>query len=140
MHKWHEEDELTRRIINGNLRGFGQALGALVTFLDLSAVVIGGGVSGIGAPVIDPISEGISDTILKPNVGVRVLTTSLGSVSYTHLDVYKRQALTLRLNQLPLLAATSLSCSVDTAMSLEVAASISLKTLSTCLLYTSRCV
>lgn len=79
MHKWHEGDELTRRIINGNLRGFGQALGALVTFLDLSAVVIGGGVSGIGAPVIDPISEGISDTILKPNVGVRVLTTSLGS-------------------------------------------------------------
>ena len=50
-----------------------------MTFLDLSAVVIGGGVSGIGAPVIDPISEGISDTILKPNVGVRVLTTSLGS-------------------------------------------------------------
>ncbi|BAU96994.1 ROK family transcriptional regulator [Corynebacterium suranareeae] len=79
MERFHDGDGLAQQIINGNLRGFGQALGALVTVLDLSAVVIGGGVAGIGQPVTDPITQGIFETILTPNNGVQVLSTSLGA-------------------------------------------------------------
>lgn len=78
MDRWHAGEALARTIITGNLTGFGRALGALVTALDLSAVVVGGGVAGIGAPVTDPIRDGISQTILTPNRGVHVATTELG--------------------------------------------------------------
>lgn len=78
MERWHAGEELARTVITGNLTGFGRALGALVSALDLSAVVIGGGVAGIGTPVLDPIREGIFQTILKPNHGVQVITTELG--------------------------------------------------------------
>lgn len=78
MKRWDAGEELARTIITGNLTGFGRTLGALTTLLDLAAVVVGGGVSGIGAPVLDPIREGISQTALVPNRGVHVLTTELG--------------------------------------------------------------
>ncbi len=78
MERWHAGEARARTIITGNLTGFGRCLGALVTALDLSAVVLGGGVAGIGAPVIDPIRAGISQTALIPNRGVRVFTTELG--------------------------------------------------------------
>lgn len=79
MDRWYAGEELARTVIAGNLLGFGRCLGALVTALDLSAVVLGGGVAGIGAPVRDPIREGISQTVLIPNRGVRLLTTELGT-------------------------------------------------------------
>lgn len=78
MQRFHSNDPLATEIITGNLLGFGRALGALVTLLDLSAVVVGGGVASIGAPIIDPLTEGIFQRILPPNNNVNVLTTSLG--------------------------------------------------------------
>ncbi|MFW8623485.1 ROK family protein [Corynebacterium glutamicum] len=79
MEHFHQGDGLAQQIITGNLQGFGQALGALVTVLDLSAVVVGGGVAGIGTPVMDPITAGIFDRVLTPNKSVQVLSTSLGA-------------------------------------------------------------
>lgn len=78
MDRWHAGEELACTIITGNLTGFGRALGALVTALDLSAVVIGGGVARIGSPVLTPIREGIFQTILAPNREIRVHPTNLG--------------------------------------------------------------
>lgn len=78
MQRWHVGEEQAHTIITGNLTGFGRALGSLVTLLDLSEVVIGGGVADIGDPVLDPIHTGILQTALAPNRGVRVSTTRLG--------------------------------------------------------------
>lgn len=71
-------DPQAATVIRGNLLGFGRALGALASLLDLEAVVLGGGVAGIGAPVLEPVAAGIRENALAPNRGVRVTTTALG--------------------------------------------------------------
>lgn len=78
MERWHAGEQQAHTIITGNLTGFGRAIGALVSLLDLSEVVIGGGVAGIGSPIIDPIRTGILQTTLTPNRSVQMSTTQLG--------------------------------------------------------------
>ncbi|ANE04834.1 ROK family protein [Corynebacterium crudilactis] len=78
MQKYHEGDTLAQEIIEGNLHGFGRALGALVTLLDLDAVVVGGGVSAIGEPILHPLCKGIKETVLPPRASIQMLTTALG--------------------------------------------------------------
>lgn len=70
-------DELARNILNGNLRGLGRSLGALVSALDLSGVVIGGGVGSIGDRILNPLREGIHSVTLTPNKNIPVLPTAL---------------------------------------------------------------
>ena len=43
------------------------------------------------SPVLEPFSEMITDTV--DNHGIAKALLHFGPVSYTHLDVYKRQAL-----------------------------------------------
>ncbi|WJY68235.1 ROK family protein [Corynebacterium auris] len=74
-------DSLARDIIEGNLAGLGRSIGAVVTAFDLSAVVLGGGVCGIGAVTTDPIRRGIREATLAPNRDVPVATSTFGGLA-----------------------------------------------------------
>lgn len=65
-------------VIDGNLSGFGYAVGALVTLLDLSAVVLGGGVGSLGEIIREPFARGLRAGTLAIQADVPVLTTTLG--------------------------------------------------------------
>lgn len=71
-------DRLATDVIEGNLAGFGRAIGALVTLLDLSAVVLGGGVGAIGDFIREPFARGLRHGSLPVNADVPVYTTTLG--------------------------------------------------------------
>lgn len=70
-------DQLAGEIIEGNLRGLGRCLGALVSAFDLSAIIIGGGVAELGELVLAPIRAGVREAALLPNREVGVSTSSL---------------------------------------------------------------
>lgn len=78
MERYHAGDALARRVIDGNLAGLGRAVGGLVSALDLSAVVLGGGVSGIGEPVTAPFTRALRESALTPNRDIPVRTSTLG--------------------------------------------------------------
>lgn len=70
-------DQLAIDILEGNLYGLGQAVGAIVSAFDISGVVLGGGVTGIGQRIIAPVERGIRATALEPNKNIPVLTSTL---------------------------------------------------------------
>ncbi|MBZ8177339.1 ROK family protein [Corynebacterium poyangense] len=72
------DDNLIRTIVDGNLFGFGQALGALISAWDLAAVVIGGGVAELGGRIIGPLRHGVQDAVLSINRDVPVIRARLG--------------------------------------------------------------
>lgn len=67
------------KVIAGNMRGFGRMLGGLVSGFGLDAVVLGGGVAGIGELITEPLREGLIDATLAPHKHVPVLVTGAGS-------------------------------------------------------------
>lgn len=77
LEKADSGDQLAQDILEGNLFGLGQAIGALVSAFDLSGVVLGGGVTSIGSRIVDPVERGIRATALEPNKNIPVLTSSL---------------------------------------------------------------
>lgn len=79
MDRYDAGDALAKRIIEGNLRGLGRTLGALASALDLSGIVLGGGVSHIGARIIDPIAHGLKDAALTPNKNIPLVPSRLGA-------------------------------------------------------------
>ncbi|WP_047260170.1 ROK family protein [Corynebacterium uterequi] len=70
------DDPLTREIIDGNLRGLGRSIGALSSALDLSGVVLGGGVVGIGELVTAPLVAGIREACLVPQRDMPIVPSS----------------------------------------------------------------
>lgn len=78
LEKMADGDELAARIINGNLEGFGRTIGALATAFDLSCIVLGGGVVGIGEMITDPLRRGIMHGALAPNREIPVLVSKFG--------------------------------------------------------------
>ncbi|MDO5512489.1 ROK family protein [Corynebacterium sp.] len=76
--RMRDGERLAGEIVRGNLRGFGRAVGALATLLDLSAIVLGGGVGSLGEIVRDPFADGVRETILPLKADLPVRTTSLG--------------------------------------------------------------
>ena len=70
IQRWQAGEQLATEVIEGNLRGFGQGLGAFVSALDIRQVVIGGGVASIGEELIELIRSGFQDTALPPNKSV----------------------------------------------------------------------
>lgn len=79
MERYHADDPIAVQVIEGNLAGFGRAVGGLVSAFDLSAVVLGGGVTGIGGPITKPFTRGLRQAALAPNRDIPVLTSSLGT-------------------------------------------------------------
>lgn len=77
MEHYRSGDQLARRVVDGNLAGLGRAVGGLASGFDLSAVVLGGGVSTIGAPITDAFTRGLRETALAPNRDIPVLTSTL---------------------------------------------------------------
>lgn len=74
-------EELARRVVDGNLRGFGEAIGALVTAFDASVVILGGGLAHAGPVVTRPIAAGVREASLAPNRRVPVRVASLGTAA-----------------------------------------------------------
>ncbi|SDR96157.1 ROK family protein [Corynebacterium timonense] len=74
-----EGDVLAQSIIEGNLAGLGRSIGGVVSAFDISAVVLGGGVCGIGPLVTEPIRRGIRAFALAPNRDVPVVTSTFGA-------------------------------------------------------------
>lgn len=52
-------DSLATDVLDGNLQGFGQMLGTLAMGLDLDAIILGGGVSGLGEAITGRIRDGM---------------------------------------------------------------------------------
>lgn len=52
-------DSLATDVLDQNLHGFGQMLGTLAMGLDLDAIILGGGVSGLGELITRRIREGV---------------------------------------------------------------------------------
>lgn len=77
IERYRAGETLAKEVSDGNLYGLGRSVSALVTAFDLEAVVLGGGVVGIGTIITDPIIRGIGDTALAPNKQVAVLTSTL---------------------------------------------------------------
>ena len=75
--RYEAGDELARTVIDGNLFGLGAMLGPLASAFDVSGIVLGGGVSGIGSVITDPIKRGIRERALRPNKDIPVLTSAL---------------------------------------------------------------
>lgn len=75
--RYRDGDVLAQQVIHGNLSGLGRCLGAVVSAWDLSAVVIGGGVAGIGDIIVQPIVEGLRASALRPNKHIPVLCSQL---------------------------------------------------------------
>lgn len=70
-------DELAGRIIDGNLRGFGRALGAFVSALDINGIVVGGGVAEAGDIIMDPLRAGVRGGALAPSRDVAIVRSEL---------------------------------------------------------------
>ncbi|GAB3945765.1 ROK family protein [Corynebacterium tapiri] len=78
MELYSRGDDLAQRIITGNLTGLGRCLGALASGFDLTAIVLGGGVTGIGPAVTEPIEAGVRSAALAPQADLPVkLSTNL---------------------------------------------------------------
>ncbi|HJD79685.1 MAG TPA: ROK family protein [Corynebacterium pollutisoli] len=71
-------ERLATTVLEGNLAGFGRAVGALVTLLDLSGIVLGGGVGAIGELVRAPVARGVREGALAVHADIPVRTTTLG--------------------------------------------------------------
>ncbi|MDY6050258.1 MAG: ROK family protein [Corynebacterium sp.] len=77
LRRYDRGDELARSVVEGNLFGLGAMLGPLVSAFDISAVVLGGGVCGIGSVITDPIKKGIRTRALQPNQNIPIVTSRL---------------------------------------------------------------
>lgn len=76
-----DDDAHFATIANGNLAGLGRALGAIVTAFDVDAIIIGGGLAGLGERVLAPIRAGLSSSALEPNKSTPVIRARLGDNS-----------------------------------------------------------
>ncbi|MBK4145966.1 ROK family protein [Corynebacterium macginleyi] len=81
VERMNQGDELASWIIRGNSYGLGRAVAGLVSGMDLDAVILGGGVSQIGEPVVEPFTRAIADHVLAPNKGVAVRVTGSASTA-----------------------------------------------------------
>lgn len=79
MELYDAGDALAIRVIEGNLRGLGRMLGALASALDLSGIVLGGGVSHIGERITNPIAAGLKEAALTPNKNIPLVRSRLGA-------------------------------------------------------------
>lgn len=76
--RMRQGDELATQVIEGNLEGLGSCLGAINSALDLSAVVIGGGLISLGSTLMDPIRRGFDSSTLQPNRGTKLTVSTIG--------------------------------------------------------------
>ncbi|APT92245.1 hypothetical protein CPHO_04325 [Corynebacterium phocae] len=81
MERYHAGEELARNVVDGNLRGLGRALAGLAFGFDLDAVVIGGGVAGIGDPVFAAVREAFSAGAVDTHKDIPIVPSALGGMA-----------------------------------------------------------
>ncbi|GCD93122.1 ROK family protein [Embleya hyalina] len=74
----HAGEARAGAVITGAAVALGRTLGGLVSALDPRALVLGGGVSGIGPLFTDPLADALRAEVLPPLRTIPVLTAGLG--------------------------------------------------------------
>jgi len=79
MRRYHEGEDLARRVITDSLRCVGEGLAAFINAIDVSAVVIGGGVGTLGEPILEPLRQGLRNGLLAPLCNIPIVQAALGT-------------------------------------------------------------
>ena len=79
MRRYHDGEDLARRVITDSLRCVGEGLAAFINAIDVSAVVIGGGVGTLGEPILEPLRQGLRNGLLAPLCNIPIVQAALGT-------------------------------------------------------------
>lgn len=79
MASYHAGDALAREVLDECLGNVGRALGAFVSALDVSAIVIGGGVGNIGPAITEPLFAGIREQAIDVLKDIPLTVATLGT-------------------------------------------------------------
>ena len=81
MQRYHNDDRLAFDVIDGNMRGFGRALAGLAFALDIDGIVIGGGVGGLGEPVLGALRAGFAQWTVDSAQRLPIVASKLGRLA-----------------------------------------------------------
>ncbi|MEJ5928671.1 ROK family protein [Corynebacterium sp. H128] len=79
MQRYHAGEESARAVVSGNMIALGEALAGFASAIDIDALIIGGGVGAIGAPILEPIIAGFRQHALHPIDTIPILPAQLGT-------------------------------------------------------------
>ncbi|MBN9643263.1 ROK family protein [Corynebacterium sp. CCM 8862] len=79
MRRWYDGDQTAKDVIAESMECTGRGLAGYVNALDVSAVVIGGGVATIGEPIIAPLEKAFRADLLDGMDDMVVTTTEFGT-------------------------------------------------------------
>lgn len=77
--RMRDGDDVAREVITAAATLLGRALAGLLAAVDAEVVVVGGGVSSIGAPLLDPLAAALHEEALPPLRGTPVRAAELGT-------------------------------------------------------------
>ena len=81
MERYHDGDRLAFEVVDGNLRGFGRALAGLSFALDIDGIVIGGGVGGLGEPILGALRAGFAQWTVDSAQRLPIVASELGKLA-----------------------------------------------------------
>ena len=81
MERYHDGDRLAFAVVDGNLRGFGRALAGLSFALDIDGIVIGGGVGGLGEPVLGALRAGFAQWTVDSAQRLPIVASEMGKLA-----------------------------------------------------------
>ncbi|AKK03842.1 ROK family protein [Corynebacterium epidermidicanis] len=79
MERYHAGDSTAIAVLDGNLRNLGEALAGFASAIDIDALIVGGGVSKIGEPIMRPLTEGFRQHALAPIDTIPIKPAELGT-------------------------------------------------------------
>ncbi|PRQ12609.1 N-acetylglucosamine kinase [Corynebacterium sp. 13CS0277] len=79
MERYHAGEDLARTIITERMRCVGRGLAGLVAAVDVSAIVVGGGVGTLGAAIMDPLEEGLRAHLMPYHAELPLSVATLGT-------------------------------------------------------------
>ncbi|QTH59393.1 ROK family protein [Corynebacterium hindlerae] len=79
MQRYHAGEDTARAVIDHNMFALGEALAGFASAVDVDALIIGGGVGTIGAPILTPLTEGFRRHALHPVDTIPILPAQLGT-------------------------------------------------------------
>ncbi|MDK4236345.1 ROK family protein [Corynebacterium pseudodiphtheriticum] len=81
MKRYHAGDRLAFDVIDGNMRGFGRALAGLAFALDIDGIIIGGGVGGLGEPILGALRAGFAQWTVDSAQRLPIADSELGRLA-----------------------------------------------------------
>ncbi|MGP5659531.1 ROK family protein [Corynebacterium falsenii] len=79
MIRYDQQETLAMRIVDSHLQALGRAISGFASAVDIDAVIIGGGVGNIGAPILEPFVAGFRAGGVAPTNQIPVVQSSLGT-------------------------------------------------------------